>query len=534
MPTTEAEGKRILVADDSPLAAAVFSRMLRGAGYQVLNAADGIAAAQQAYSERPDLILLDITMPRMNGYQVCRLLKSDPAVAHIPVVILTGSESLATEFWSLHTGADAFLLKAAEPEALLETVQRLVINPWPAATLPAAVTPGPEEILSKVCALMDGELYNSTIDRIQLQTILRNLQDGVLTLDLQHRVTSANRALCQMLGAEEVQVRNQLCRDAIGEAAGADLLELLRQALAGHEGTAQDSVVTNRSGGVTPVAMHLVLLHDHLGATVGGICLFQDITRRKQVEALNEKLRALDRLKEDLTHMIVHDLRTPLTSLLGGLQTIALMGELDTDQDELLQMSVEGGQTLLRMINDLLDTNKMEEGSLALEYAEVNPTELIDRAFRQIASLARDKGLTLASEVPEPCATLLADDDKLIRVLVNLLGNAAKFTPVNGTVTVSVQFPPESTEAVFGVRDTGEGIPREAFDRIFEKFGQVETRKGGRKMSTGLGLTFCRMAVEAHGGRIWVESELGEGSTFFFALPLQPTQRNEAAAATEH
>lgn len=524
MSTLEASQKKILVADDSPVAAAVISRMLRGAGYDVIRAADGIAAAQQAFAERPDLILLDITMPRMNGYQVCRLLKSDPAVVHIPVVILTGSESLGTEFWSLHTGADAFLLKAAEPEELLLTVQRLLDTPWPAPIplLDPAAAPGPEEILSKVCALMDGELYASTIDRIQLQTTLQNLQDGVLTLDLQERVTGANRALCEMLGVEEARVRTQPCAEALGELPGAAVRELFHHALEGRNCEPRDAEMVNRSGLRTPVALHLVLLRNHLGATIGGICLFQDITRRKQVEALYERLRAMDQVKQDLTNMIVHDLRTPLTSLLGGLQTIELVGDLNGEQEELLQISVAGGQTLLRMINDLLDTHKMEEGSLVLEYTRVDPGQVIDRALQQVAALTREKSLSLVREVPQGCPSLAADDDKLVRILVNLLGNAAKFTPPGGEIAVSVEYPGHSGEAIFKVRDTGEGIPPEAFEHIFEKFGQVETRKAGRKMSTGLGLTFCRMAVEAHGGRIWVESELDRGSTFLFALPLQP------------
>jgi signal transduction histidine kinase len=115
---------------------------------------------------------------------------------------------------------------------------------------------------------------------------------------------------------------------------------------------------------------------------------------------------------------------------------------------------------------------------------------------------------------------LQADGDKMLRTLVNLLGNAIKFTPQRGTVTVEVQCHDDSLQ--FCVVDTGEGIPEEAFERIFEKFGQVESRKAGKQMSTGLGLTFCKMAVEAHGGRIRVESEMGQGSRFSFSVPLRP------------
>jgi twitching motility two-component system response regulator PilH len=134
--------KKILVADDSPVAAAMLSRLLRGAGCEVVSAIDGIEAVQRAYSEAPDLVILDIFMPRMNGYQVCRLLKTDPAVADLPVIILTGSESQSAEFWSLHTGADAFMTKGFDPPDLLATVERLLGADTVAGARAPATPPG--------------------------------------------------------------------------------------------------------------------------------------------------------------------------------------------------------------------------------------------------------------------------------------------------------------------------------------------------------------------------------------------------------
>lgn len=231
-----------------------------------------------------------------------------------------------------------------------------------------------------------------------------------------------------------------------------------------------------------------------------------------------KQLQELERMRDSLTHMIVHDLRTPLTSLLAGVQTVELLGALNEDQREVLALATEGGQTLLSMINDLLDIGKTEDGSLTLDRAAVCPRDLTDRAVVQVASLARDKEMALERRAAPELLPLAADEEKLLRTLVNLLGNALKFTPPGGRVTVSADA--ERDGAVrFQVTDTGEGIPREAFSRIFEKFGQVESRTAGRKMSTGLGLTFCKMVVEAHGGRIWVESEPGQGSTFSFIIP---------------
>ncbi len=229
------------------------------------------------------------------------------------------------------------------------------------------------------------------------------------------------------------------------------------------------------------------------------------------------RLQELERLRDDLTHMIVHDLRTPLTSLLSGLQTVPLVGDMNETQAEMLEIAVDGGQTLLGMINDLLDVEKMEQESVPLDRTQVTAAGLIERAAAQVCLLAQSNGLTLVERAAMDLPPFPGDEDKLRRTIVNLLGNAIKFTPEGGTVIASA----EMGEGVilFSVRDTGEGIPPEAFNRIFEKFGQVESRKAGRKMSTGLGLTFCKLAVEAHGGRIWVESRTGEGSAFFFTVP---------------
>jgi signal transduction histidine kinase len=232
-----------------------------------------------------------------------------------------------------------------------------------------------------------------------------------------------------------------------------------------------------------------------------------------------KQLRELEALKDNLTGMIIHDLRTPLTALLGGLQTIERAGELNETQSELLQLSVQGGQTLLGMVNDLLDISKLENGSLKLEYAGIRADALVQQALRQVAPLAAEKRIRLRHDLPAGPLCLSADEEKLVRTLVNLLGNAIKFTPSGGTVSLCVHRSDHEAALTFQVADTGEGIPAEAFERIFEKFGQVESRHAGRRMSTGLGLTFCKMVVEAHGGRIWVESDLGHGSTFSFIIP---------------
>jgi signal transduction histidine kinase len=232
------------------------------------------------------------------------------------------------------------------------------------------------------------------------------------------------------------------------------------------------------------------------------------------------RLQELEKLRDDLTHMIIHDLRTPLNAMMMGLQAMEMMGDLNAEQREMQHITRKGGETLLGIINDLLDISKMENGALPLELREIAPADLIAAAVRQVAPLANSQNLTLAAELAPHLPRFVADEAKLLRTLVNLLGNALKFTLPGGTVKVAARPDHDGRSLLFSVHDTGEGIPSEAFGRIFEKFGQVESRHGGRTMSTGLGLTFCKLVVEAHGGHISVESAPGEGSTFSFTIPL--------------
>jgi two-component system sensor histidine kinase/response regulator len=239
----------------------------------------------------------------------------------------------------------------------------------------------------------------------------------------------------------------------------------------------------------------------------------------EQLQQNYQHLQELEKLRDDLTNMIVHDLRTPLTSVIAGMQTLEVVGSLDQTQREMVAIAISGGETLLGMINDLLEVEKMESGAMPLDYAVLDADELVSSAARQVASLCKSKNLTLVRQIAADLPPFQGDESKVRRILVNLLGNAIKFTQDGGTLTLTARPGEDRRSVVFSLSDTGEGIPPEAFERIFEKFGQVTSRQGGRTMSTGLGLTFCKLAVEAHGGRIGVESTPGSGSTFTFTLP---------------
>ena len=370
------ESGLLLIVDDSEDNRDVLARRLQKQGHWAITAPGG-KEALEALAEQPfDLVLLDIMMPDMDGYEVLSRIKNDPHTHRIPVIMISALDEMDSVVRCIEMGAADYLPKP----------------------------------------------FNPTLLRARIGASLRE-----------------KRA------------------------------------------------------------------HD------------REIRSSDQLAESYRKLKEMERLRDDLTHMIVHDLRTPLTSLLSGLQTIPLIGSLSDLQAEMLAIAEEGGQTLLGMINNLLDVEKMEQESVPLDRHPLTAVGLIERAVTQVGMLAQARGLTLIQQAPLDLPSFSGDEDILRRTLVNLLGNAIKFTPSGGTITASAELVEQ--EMLFAVRDTGEGIPPEAFERIFEKFGQVESRIAGRKMSTGLGLTFCKLAVNVHGGRLWLESQPGKGSIFYFTIP---------------
>lgn len=283
-----------------------------------------------------------------------------------------------------------------------------------------------------------------------------------------------------------------------------------------------------------PKPFNPVLLKARIGATLERKRARDSETHLYHELQKNYKLlEELETARDNLTHMIIHDLRTPLTSVIAGMQTLEVVGDINEEQKSVMGIAISGGETLLGMINDLLDVDKAEAGSLQLEYGAVSVLDLVKSAVGQVASLAEVAQLELVQQVPSDLPLLSADDGKLRRTLVNLLGNAIKFTPAGGTVTIEATYDALRQTMNFCVSDSGEGIPSEAFDRIFEKFGQVESRSAGRVFSTGLGLTFCKMAVEAHGGHIEVQSTPSKGSNFCFDIPLVAPKKESAVGGRE-
>jgi len=262
-----------------------------------------------------------------------------------------------------------------------------------------------------------------------------------------------------------------------------------------------------------------VIAIEHVG-------LFQEIQEKgRQLETVNERLKELDRLKSDFVSNVSHELRTPLTAIKGAVDLLLreVPGHLNESQTHYLTRVRSNTQHLAGLINDLLDLAKIGEGKVELKGVRVSVGGLVHEVMETVKPIAAEKPVLLEVKVPEPSVLVWADRDKVTQVLLNLIGNAIKFTPPQGRVTVSASR--DGTEwAQVSVNDNGPGISAEECQKIFEKFYQVSEGGGLKPKGTGLGLAISKALVELHGGKIWVESEEGRGSTFSFTLPVSGSQ----------
>ena len=356
----------ILVVDDTPANLRLLSEMLSKRGWKVRPVPSGPEALQAAQRFPPDLVLLDINMPGMDGYEVCRRFKADSKLKDIPVLFISALSETDDKVKAFAAGGVDYVIKPfqfAEVEARVQT----------------------------------------------------------------H-------------------------------------LELRRQ--------------------------------------------------KRALQESYERLKELEHLRDNLTHMIVHDMRSPLTMILMSLGLLAATPPPEaSDFSGILQTARQGAATLAGMVTQLLDISRLEASQMPLQKTECDLVKTVQSAIDSLGVSVEARHLRLLAPAP---VTALGDVDILRRIVNNLLGNALKFTPQDGEIAVSITR--ETAAARVAVTDNGPGITAEDHQKIFEKFGQAQA--GKEKGGSGLGLTFCKLAVEAHGGRIGVLSEVGQGSTFWFTLPL--------------
>lgn len=246
--------------------------------------------------------------------------------------------------------------------------------------------------------------------------------------------------------------------------------------------------------------------------------------RTEELQRANIALEKANRLKSEFLATMSHELRTPLNAIIGFAEVLRdeVSGSLNADQKEFVGDIHSSGQHLLNMINSILDLSKIEAGKLELQYEEFPVEEAINEVLNTIIGSSRKKGIRVRTHIQEDIPPITADKVKFKQIMFNLLSNAVKFTPDNGRIVITAKLINQQIQ--IAVSDTGIGIKTEDMDKLFEAFRQVDGSYARRYEGTGLGLTLTKRLVELHGGKIWVKSEYGKGSTFTFTLPLKPSK----------
>lgn len=355
--------------------------------------------------------------------------------------------------------------------------------------------------LNQTASRLDGTIRTLTEERNLSAAILGSMVEGVAVVSGAERLVFANPAFAGILGIDVPPRSGSALVEIVRQS---ELIEAVREVLHG-EPRVEAEVVT---GTLRQHFFAATVASVSEGKTSGAIIVLHDIT----------DLRKLERVRRDFVANVSHEFKTPLTAIQGFAETL-LAGALDDAQNRVrfLEIIVEHSRRLARLTDDLLKLSSMDADRLELEISDTSVTQFVATCLETAQRRAGEKKLELIVQVPEDLPAIAADRRRLAEVLQNLLDNAIQYTLPGGQITLTAAY--QTREVIFTVSDTGIGIPKADQPRIFERFYRVDAARSREVGGTGLGLAIAKHLVEVHGGRLWVDSEIGQGSQFHFSVP---------------
>ncbi len=549
-PTQENPSKaetKILVVDDDSQIQALLQTLLNPWGLQAIALEDPRQFWETLEAVAPELLILDLELPFTNGIELCQLVRNDPHWSELPILFLTVHNDAEIVNQVFSVGADDFVSKPIiGPELVTRIVNRLERVKLLQRVAQSSKGAG-EEFLTQHSTLNNLQAINELELRVaertaELITVNRQLQSQ---LDERQQTQEelrfsqarfarildiADDAIISINSFQSITLFNQGAEKIFGysaqEVIGQKLDLLLPQRfydvhhqhvadfgkspnLARRMGERREIYGRRKDGTEFPAEASISKID--MSQEIFYTVILRDITERKQIE----------RMKDEFISVVSHELRTPLTSIHGSLGMLA-SGLLPTDSEQgkrLLQIATDSTERLVRLINDILDIERIESGKAKMEPEICNIVDLIAQAVNVMQPLADKAEVQLL--ISDVFGQVWADCDRIVQTLTNLLSNAIKFSSPGSTVWLGVQH--QGDEVLLTVKDNGRGIPADKLETIFERFQQVDSSDSRNHDGTGLGLAICKSIMQQHGGRIWAESVLGEGSTFYVTLPLIQT-----------
>jgi PAS domain S-box-containing protein len=538
----------ILVLDDRQPERQYLATLLRYAGYRVIETADAPIALSAVRADCPDLVITDILMPTMDGFEFVRQMRQQPEAKDVPVIFYTANYENEARDLVTQCGGARILFKPAEPELVLRTVEDQLGAPPNPIPRPSEVFDRAhlELVTTKLHQKMT-DLERTNLDRAHLELVTTKLHQKTTdlertNLELAERekelrlVTNAVPVLIAFIDREEryqlvnsahqdwtglcpEEIRGKAMAEVLGQETYSKLRPYVRRALAG-ENVTYDELLRYGNGAERHVRATYVPNLDPEGNVRGFVSLIEDLTTLKRAEIglrqANETLQRSNEALREFAYAAAHDLREPSrqVALFAELIATRYRGKVDAGLEELLKYCHTGAHRMADLVSDLLTLAELTE-SLALhkDVPMNDANEVLKHTLQDLCARIAESGARITcGSVPQ----VRMHSSHLYQLFLNLIGNAIKFRNPSRPLEIAVTGQHRGTEAVFSIEDNGMGIAPGYFARIFELFRRLH---GQDYEGTGIGLALCRRIVESYGGRIWVESEVEIGSTFYFTVP---------------
>ena len=526
---------RVLVVEDSPDIRALIRMLLEPAGHEVLAAAEGREGVEAARRDKPDLILMDLSLPILSGWEATRQIKSDPATSHITVLAVTAHAMQGDRDRALAAGCDGFLSKPIDEETFEKEVEswlrRGKKETGRAAAAPSAAETPPE----------DGSRQRGRVLVVDDNPEVADLIREDLEADGHEVVAARGLAEASSLFTQNSQFDLAVVDVMLGRDSGYELTgELIARSGEYLPVLLVTAGTIDRERGYAagaddfigkPIESAELRARARSLIRIGRAIREQGRAIKERAEAY-EKLAELDRLKSDFLSTVSHELRTPLNTIILLSHVIERQGTTPADEERRLHdiaVIRESAETLLRMINNILDLAKIEAGQRDLYPQKVELAPFLREMADMLEPQARSKSVALLLEIsPGLPETAVLDREKLSRVLLNLLSNAVKNTK-KGRVVLRAS--PWQGSIGFEVEDTGGGIPPHLVATAFEPFRQIRTGSDETGRGTGLGLPISKQLVEVMGGDLLFDSRVGQGTRVSFTLPSLEEPADTGVAA---
>lgn len=358
------------------------------------------------------------------------------------------------------------------------------------------------------------------------RTILESIEEGYYEVDLSGNFTFFNDSLCRIIGYSREELNLMSYTDFMDDLNSDRVRKIFNKAyMKGYFPDTVDCEIIAKNGEKRVIGMSVTLLKKKNNKFVGFRGIIRDVTERKKaqedLQKAYEELKSVDRMKSEFAAIATHEIGTPLSVIRTNIEMIeaGMFGEVSSDQKERLKVMKKNTDYLVKLNREMMDISRIDTGKLKLRKEPTRIGELVRDAAKDMGSFAEGKELEMTINLPDESRVLNCDGERIRQVVNNLVTNAIKFTPKHGKIGVGVENLQDSV--MVKVFDNGIGIPKEEHENIFKRFYEIGDHLSHESGGTGLGLAIVKGIVEAHGGEVWTESELGKGSTFYFTIPLQ-------------